>query len=413
MHSLRRLSIFMIASFVCAAENEQVVIRNSTTCIRSQSDLQPLINATLLREIDAWRAKYGNLDAQALKNVMRARFVTSDIHAEGGSLLLIRNGKVYAPLVPPQGDVQDRRFKWTMEFLQRAMRQGIRFPNVAWWMAVRDGNPCVLGERGCEAPILSFFKTTRDADGTGNILVPTTNDVGHRLYDFPWSSKKDVAFFRGGSYCQPTKLAGAIFTAEISGNKSVYTCSRSFLRDYKENFQKYANMLDFQIVQEPSRIQGNDRFDLQTSNGAVPISEHSRWKFLLSLDGATCSERFAKLLHANSVVLKEESHWSEYFYAALVPGKHYLAIFNFSVFDTFETMLAYSQRQGDLRAIATAGQEFAAKYLCRRARAMYFSAALFQYKELFSTKNGQNHMDDFIETELWPQIKDFGVYSVI
>ncbi|GFH29433.1 CAP10 domain-containing protein, partial [Haematococcus lacustris] len=49
-----------------------------------------------------------------------------------------------------------------------------------------------------------------------------------------------------------------------------------------------------------------------------------RYKYLISADGFTASCRFGKLLGVNSVIVKEDSPWVEYYYRALSPGQHYL-----------------------------------------------------------------------------------------
>jgi hypothetical protein len=46
----------------------------------------------------------------------------------------------------------------------------------------------------------------------------------------------------------------------------------------------------------------------------LPVPEHSRYRWLVSLDGFTASFRFGQLLHTNSVVLKMRSPWIEYYY---------------------------------------------------------------------------------------------------
>lgn len=38
------------------------------------------------------------------------------------------------------------------------------------------------------------------------------------------------------------------------------------------------------------------------------------------------SHRFGKLLHTDSVVLKETSGWEEYYYRALTPWVHYVPV---------------------------------------------------------------------------------------
>ena len=44
----------------------------------------------------------------------------------------------------------------------------------------------------------------------------------------------------------------------------------------------------------------------------VPIREHARHKYLLALDGKTGSFRYSRLLYSNSVALKEDSPFEEF-----------------------------------------------------------------------------------------------------
>lgn len=55
----------------------------------------------------------------------------------------------------------------------------------------------------------------------------------------------------------------------------------------------------------------------------VPIREHPRFRWLLSLDGITASFRIGQLLHMNSVVIKMRSKWVEFYYRC-VPGSQAL-----------------------------------------------------------------------------------------
>ena len=52
----------------------------------------------------------------------------------------------------------------------------------------------------------------------------------------------------------------------------------------------------------------------------VRIEHHARYRYLLQLDGHTCSWRFQYLLATNSPVLKQSSYFWEYYYGALTPG---------------------------------------------------------------------------------------------
>ena len=137
-------------------------------------------------------------------------------------------------------------------------------------------------------------------------------------------------------------------------------------------------------------------------------ADHARFKFLLSLDGATVAGRFAKLLHTNSVVLKEESPWVEYFYYSLQPGVHYLPIFSRSMYDLFDAVRDYSDARSEMEAVTKAAQDFSEKYLCPSARALYWQQALLSYVALF--ESGQ--MENYIENMLRPAMQSAGMYNI-
>lgn len=101
--------------------------------------------------------------------------------------------------------------------------------------------------------------------------------------------------------------------------------------------------------------------------------------------GLTASHRFAKLLHTDSVVLKETSGWEEYYHAALTPWVHYVPVLNGTIWDPFYIVGNFTRdgREGDFRAIAKRAQEFAGTYLCHRARALYWLRLLQEYRGLF------------------------------
>ena len=62
----------------------------------------------------------------------------------------------------------------------------------------------------------------------------------------------------------------------------------------------------------------------------VSESEWWRHKYLLQLDGHTFSNRLQALLLSNSLVLKQESEYVEYYYRALRRWEHYVPIMSTS-----------------------------------------------------------------------------------
>jgi len=115
----------------------------------------------------------------------------------------------------------------------------------------------------------------------------------------------------------------------------------------------------------------------------VPLSENARFKFLLHLEGITASSRLSKLMRINSVVLKQEGRWIEWYYRSLVEGKHYLAFWKDSANDVLDVLSRHGDNDALLRNISHSAQYFASKYTGRSARMMYLRRVLIEYVALY------------------------------
>jgi hypothetical protein len=60
--------------------------------------------------------------------------------------------------------------------------------------------------------------------------------------------------------------------------------------------------------------------------GHMPFDNFSNYRAILDIDGNSWSSRFGKLLCTNSVVVKVEPEYVDYFYKYLVPWKHYVPV---------------------------------------------------------------------------------------
>jgi hypothetical protein len=66
-----------------------------------------------------------------------------------------------------------------------------------------------------------------------------------------------------------------------------------------------------------TRIDGADKHMLKYKFGRasfVTIEDHAKWKYLVSADGCVAQTRLAKVMLSNSVVVKEDSDWIEFYY---------------------------------------------------------------------------------------------------
>lgn len=87
-------------------------------------------------------------------------------------------------------------------------------------------------------------------------------------------------------------------------------------------------------------------------------------------------------------------------YPALVEGTHYAPIFTDGPSDILNVTRSLLADEARAQGIAAAGQRFAARYLCPRARLLYMRRALREYKRLFA----KGEMEAFVEREVWPAV---------
>jgi hypothetical protein len=57
------------------------------------------------------------------------------------------------------------------------------------------------------------------------------------------------------------------------------------------------------------------------------MEDHNKYKYVAWLDGnGPCSGRSEKLVSGNSLLLKQENQYIEFYYSGLKAGKHYMSI---------------------------------------------------------------------------------------
>lgn len=109
--------------------------------------------------------------------------------------------------------------------------------------------------------------------------------------------------------------------------------------------------------------------------------EQLKHRFLLSIDGngATCS-RMVKSLRSHGVLVKFQSEYGLYYFPLLRPGQHLLEVA--SPEQVWRILDLESQQPGHHRAVAAAGQDFAARYLSAPAVVQYTRLMLQQYSAM-------------------------------
>lgn len=186
--------------------------------------------------------------------------------------------------------------------------------------------------------------------GYRDIPIPTYDDIFDReMKDMEtnWSSKKDVAVFRGSS-------TGCGSTAETNQRLKLATMK--------------SDDLDVGIHQYTSHLKYNSPTDIAKAEKVVPTvpslnwKEQSKYKYIVHVDGNVVAYRLLKSMLTNSVILRVKSdfiHWCD---SELKPGTHYVQIKE-DLSDLREKLDWCKAHDSECKQIAQAGYDFAKRTL--------------------------------------------------
>lgn len=275
--------------------------------------------------------------------------------------LKIRNGNLdyTAPEMQPQ---YLKRVQGYMHYLKK-IQSSHPLPNTELVIVLDDG----IDEKALanvNAPVFCGAKSKSQT----KILVLPELFLYPKIYDkfatvvgyrdkFPWESKVPVGYWRGST-------TGAWFTPE------------NWMHPLRSKFVMFAEsapkMLDcaFSLF-----VQGTPEGETVMRNRglfkeAVMPESQLKYKYLIAIDGNTCASSLKWQLFSNSVVLKNESEWMEWYDTALIPYKHYVPFKNdFS--DLLEKLEWLKQNDETAKNIAKEARHFAQTNLARNGAETY------------------------------------------
>lgn len=239
-------------------------------------------------------------------------------------------------------------------------------------------------------PLFSFYQTARHAD----LLCPSSSFreasfervaavYERRARSTPWEARRQVGFWQGHPYCGKHKFGrcSRYLLSHLSAQ------SASPLLDVGLTW--YEPRLDLYLRQEECRCAAGWAHPGDLPRRAAPlavrpwvqIEDHTRYRYLLQLDGHTASWRFQFLLASHSLVLKQWSYYREYYYAGLEPGVHYLPFWTRSAADVLEVLENATREDASVRELPVAASRFTRDHLNPYARQCYWRALLGAYAE--------------------------------
>ncbi len=201
---------------------------------------------------------------------------------------------------------------------------------------------------------------------------------GRRHYEsaFPWASKVAQGFWQGHPYCGRHRFGRCSRYLLSHLSAQLLERNRSALLNVGMTF--YEEKLDQHLKSAACGCKQGWAHPGDLPRPATPLTKrpwvrienHARYRYLLQLDGHTCSWRFQYLLATNSPVLKQSSYFWEFYYGALAPGIHYVPFWTQSSTDVLDVLTNVSHPSSDarMRRVARAGQAFVHRHLNAHAR---------------------------------------------
>jgi hypothetical protein len=212
--------------------------------------------------------------------------------------------------------------------LQRVMNSGVGFPYFAWY---GDWKSCGTNNAGDHKSVPLFTTCAlRDCEHSFPspaymTIIDRQEDTRHwfnffRMWDkdFPWESKQRQVIWRGG-------------LTENNPDK-VFDSQRwrltKLVHELPDPAQK--ELFDVGLTHVPEFLSQNMNIDVSQVGGFKPgtggMNNFQKYMAVLDADGNSWSSRFGTLLCYNSIAIKVEPQYLDYFYNDLVPWKHYVPV---------------------------------------------------------------------------------------
>lgn len=289
-----------------------------------------------------------------------------------------------------------------------------------------ENKPLVSHHYKKYVPIFSMSKTDKYAD----VLNPTWDDwarvqkhiwfpntCGDSDYNFdtPWSEKKDIAVFRGGSTgCGTTTDSNMrLKIAEISMDNKQYLdagITNWNLRPRKNRENKYIQTI------EPDTL----KFKLVPR---MSPGQQSRHKYIVHIQGHVSAFRLSLELSMGSVILYVKNQWKIWYTDMLVPYKHYVPVKE-DLSDLIDRIKWCREHDKECREIAKNALEFYDTYLQKDGILDYMQKTIIDLKNtigvyLYNSQTPVNAMITTIESQPrqqthhnFPIVNDFSIQRI-
>lgn len=269
-------------------------------------------------------------------------------------------------------NLDQRQFRHVLAFFKK-LNELVPLPDVDFIVSLQDGFEQSLG---LECPLFVYAKTKGANDQvlipdfkalTGYTTLRKMMEKGSQKY--PWEKKEAQAFWRGATTGGYLTLSNWTQFARTK----LALLSLAHPQELDARFNNFAQC-DPEVpkVLKAKGLQGN----------RVSQINHLKYKYLVDVDGNTCSfERYFWTLLSNSLVLKQETPFIQWYYGGVKPYKHYVPVKE-DLSDLLEKLAWARAHDEEARQIAENATAFVKSNLSTEDIFLYMAQLLKEYAKL-------------------------------
>lgn len=251
-----------------------------------------------------------------------------------------------------------------------------KLPDLEMIVNSRDWPQISIYQEHTFGPVFSFSTTSEYYDimypawsfwegGPAISLYPTglgrwdqhRQSINDASYEWPWSAKKSMAFFRG--------------SRTSAERDSLVLLSR-----------KRPELVDAQYTKNQAWKSSKDTLHADPAK-EVSLEDHCQYKYLFNFRGVAASFRFKHLFLCKSLVFHVGDDWQEFFYDSLRPWVHYVPVPKEPSIKELEQLLEFVIEHDDLaQEIAERGHKQIWDHLKMKDVHCYWRKLLRKYAKL-------------------------------
>ena len=324
--------------------------------------------------------------------------IQSTAHSEVGIGFLLRGGKLFvingAPTdfeLTEDGKLAKRGgMKWLMTYVHALARlaqtDGAQLADCEFVVEQGDHGdhgldlskpdnkaPLPWSERRRSAPLLRYCKS----EDSPEILIPyhhiyerklTAELLENNATELPWAQRQDVVFGNHHSY---NRIADTPSTARVGADgQPLPEWIKGSTRAYLRNVSLWAG---------PEWVNSSS---LEILTKSLPMHEWRQFKYLLHIDGITCTSKLEQMLPLGSLIMKEQSGYRSFFHRLLVPFEHYVPYWRHRPQELLDALAWARAHDAEAAAIGAASQALARKYLHKDGIRCYWVLLLTELARL-------------------------------